>query len=215
MPMPLLETCAADLYDRLTAIAKQDASLGYPLANYSGAIGTMLQVVDDYARDQTVNGKNAPGWSQLLDPLRCPVEALPWLGMFVGVVVDTAQSEAQQRIQVQQANGWQRGTTGAIVAAAASQLTGTKSVTVVERDPAASPSQPAYGLSVYTRNGETPSPSKVLAALLTQKPAGVILNYQTIADVTYQDIFTNYATYQAIFTTFSTYEGVYTRTPGE
>jgi hypothetical protein len=213
--MPILESCAADLYDRLTPIAKLDADNNWALANYCGAIGTMLQIVDDYARDQVVGDRLAPGWSQLLDPLRCPVEALPFLGMFVGVVVDTAQSEALQRQQVMQANGWQRGTLGAIIAAAAAQLTGTKSVTIVERDPTASPAWPAYGLSVYTRVGETPSSAKVLAALMTQKPAGIILNYQTVPDATYQDIFTNYATYQVVYTTFTTYEGVYTRTPGE
>lgn len=436
MPIPVLESAAADLYDRMTPMADLDASLGWPLANYCAGIGTMLQVVDDYARDQIVNGKTAPGWSQLLDPNRCPVEALPYLGMMVGVVVNTALSEADQRAQIKSEQGWQRGTLNAIIAAAASQVLGGptqtvlssspslywylnddylagiahdssgsghdgttsgsvtlggrgsatpgdsrssadfyggwitssykpfvngskrtyvgwawqdaatgnqvliassaaspavgyigsasfafhpnldvgapqlvwsmagfgtggwyhwvltyddatgvgefflngasqgkqslpvaqnyrgagnfqvggmagwtswdgamqdiavferilspteinnifksatvagsgKHVTVVERDPVASPAWPAYGLSVYTRLGETPNSAAVLAALMAQKPAGIILNYQALPDVTYQDIFANYATYQVIYTTFSTYEGVFTRTPGE
>jgi hypothetical protein len=432
MTMPLLESAAADLYDRLTPIATPDAGLGYPLANYAAALGTMLQVVDDYSRDQIVNGELAPGWSQLLDVNRCPPECLPWLGQFVGVPVNVALNDAQQRIQVQQRNGWQRGTLGSIVAAVQSQLNGNygdavlrynpdlfwrcndpvgsattfdtsgngetgavqgavtfgitgllpndpdkalaigsasgdivstypaytpgslrtfqgiavrslttkqdtlfydtnngpmlycgsgsqnvnfrtiagnavvwtaawpgtavsvwwaltyndgthiaelfingvsqgtrtlsvgfpspggdfilgaqgvngwqgtldetsiyngiltaaqiqaiynarnipptaKGVTVVERDPVASASWPAYGLSVFTRNSQTPSAALAQAAAMAQKPGGIILNYQTLADATYSDLYTTYSAYSGIYGAFHTYEGAYTNTPG-
>jgi hypothetical protein len=215
MPEPILKSFAAALYDSLTPLAAQDAGLNWPLANYMAAIGEMFQVVDDYGRDQLLSGgKIAPGWSQLIDVDRCPLEALPWLGQFVGVSVDTGLSEADQRTQIRNANGWKRGTVGAIVAAAQQLLTGTKSVTVVERDPTASASHPAYGLSVFTRTSETPDSAAVLAAIISQKPAGIVLNYQDLAPVTYEDLFLDYATYRTIYSTFTTYQGVYTNTPG-
>jgi Phage tail protein (Tail_P2_I) len=214
MPMPDLDSWAADLYDRLTPIASQDAALGWPLANYCAAIGTMFQTVEDYARDQMVNGQIAPGWSQLLDPLRCPVEALPWLGMFVGVVVNQALSEDDQRAQIQAANGWARGTLGAMVAAAQAYLTGTQTVLVRERDPSACPSLPAYGITFITKDGETPDPMSVQNALLAAKPAGLILQYLIEPDVTYEDLYDDYATYELVYTTFHTYKGVLTNTSG-
>jgi hypothetical protein len=431
--MPLLESAAADLYDRMTPIAGQDAALGYPLAQYMAALGTMLQIVDDYSRDQTLpDGTIAPGWSQLLDVTRCPTECLPWLGQFVGVPVNVALNDANQRVQVQSRNGWQRGTLGAIVAAVQAQLNGNygdavlrynpdfywrcndplgsttlldtsgngqagtvmgtvtfgipgllpndpdkaiaigagngyvtsnypafvpgslrtfqgvavrsvttkqdtlfydtasnvmlycangsenvsfrtvsgnaqqwtavwpgtaqsvwwaltyndgtrvaelfingvsqgiktmnagfpepsgnfmlgsggangwqgtldetsvyngiltptqiqaiynarnippqaKGVTVVERDPNACPTIPAYGLSVFTRTSQTPNTALALAALMAQKPGGIILNYQVLPDATYQDLYNNYAQYQGIYGAFHTYGGVFTNTPG-
>jgi hypothetical protein len=431
-PAPVLQSAAADLYDRLTPIAKPDAGLGYPLANYMAALGTMLQVIDDYARDQNVSGKLAPGWSQLLDVNRCPPECLPWLGQFVGVPVNVALNDAQQRTQVRSRNGWQRGTLGAIVAAAQSQLNGNygdavlrynpdvywrlndavgatsvydtsgngmsgtpvgtmtfgttgllpndpdkavaigagsgditslyaayapdslrtyqgiavrslttkeddlfsdtsgnvlmycqsggenvafrtisgnaqvwaaawpgtavsvwwaltyndnthiaelfingvsqgtktlstgfvapggdfvlgasgangwqgtldevsvyngiltaaqiqaiynarnipptaRGVTVVERDSNACAPWPPYGLSVFTRSSQTPSSANVLAALMAQKPAGIILNYQVLADATYADLYSTYSAYSGIYGAFHTYGGAYTNTPG-
>lgn len=212
---PPLKSFAFDLYDRLTPIAGQDGSLDWALANYCGGIGEMFQVVEDYSRDQLDgNGRNAPGWSQLLDPDRCPSECLPWLGQFVGVVVNTSLSDAAQRDQIRNASGWKRGSVGAIVAAAQAQLTGTKSVTIVERDSTACAAQPAYGLSVYTRVGETPNSAAVLAAIKAQKPGGIILRYVVEPDVTYQDLFSTYATYDAVYSSFKTYQGVYTNTTG-
>jgi len=214
MPAPVLKSWAARLYDRMGPLLGQEAALGYPLANYCGAIGEMFQKLDDYSRAQGVNGKYAPGWSQLLDPLRCPKDALPWLGQFVGVQVNTALSEADQRNQIIQRNGWSRGTVGAMVAALAATLTGTKSITVIERDSSVVPSLPAYGISLYSRTSETPNSAASLAAVQAAKPAGLVLNYVVLPNATYGDLFSAYATYGIIYSTFRTYQGVYENKPG-
>jgi hypothetical protein len=118
------------------------------------------------------------------------------------------------RQQIASEAGWSRGTPASIAASAAATLTGLQNVIIIERDPTVSPTWPAYGLSVYTLTGQTPSPSKTLAAIMSVKPAGIILNYQTIADVTYSTIFSGYAQYQTIWNTFHTYEGLLENTPG-
>lgn len=214
MAKPVLGSFANQVYNGLNDVAQPDASLGWPLANYIQGLGMMFQIVEDYSRDQFVNGKLAPGWSQLLDINRAPNAALGWLGQFVGVPLQQGLTDAQQRARILSVGGWNRGTIGSMVAAAQQYLTGTQTVVVRERDASVTPADPAYGLTVITRTSETPDSAKVLAALLTQKPAGIILNYQTLTGTDYQGLFTTYADYQAIFTTYTTYEGVLDLNPG-
>lgn len=211
MAGPGLSSFAQRLYDGLEPLQFDEPAQAYDLANYCAALGAMFQIVEDYSRDQVdANGKILDGWSQLLDITRAPVEVLPWLGQFVGVAVTTGLTEAQQRAQIQGVGGFNRGTLASMVSAAQAFLTGTKTVIVRERDPAASASNPAYGLTVITRTSETPDSSLVLAALLSQKPAGIVLVYSTLAgqDYTlaladsplYSNMFANYATYQGVLT---------------
>lgn len=210
MPAPVLDSFAQRLYDSVAPLAYDDANHSYALANYCAALGQMFQIVDDYSRDQGTQ----PGWSQLLDINRCPPEALGWLGQFVGVYLIAGLTDAQQRARILAAGGWNRGTLASIVAAAQQFLTGTKTVIIRERDPAASPTQPAYGLTIITYVSETPSPAATLAAILAVKPAGIVLNYVTATGEDYQSLITNHALYSNVFADFLTYQGVATATPG-
>lgn len=214
MAKPSMQSFASGLYDALGPMTDPDASQGWPLANYVNGFSEMFQVVDDYGRDQLIAGNYAPGWSQMLDLNRCPTEALGWLAQFVGVTLQQGLTDAQQRARIAAVGGWSRGTVASIVAAAQQYLTGTKTVVVRERDPGVVPANPAYGLTVITRTAETPSSAAVLAAILSQKPAGIILNYQTLTGTDYQGLLDLYATYQVIFTTYTTYEGVLDLNPG-
>ena len=214
MPGPALESFAKRIYDSLEPLTYDEDNQNYALANFVAALGGMFQVIDDYARDQIVNGEVAPGWSQLLDINRCPSEALGFLGQFVGVPLQAGLSDAAQRDRITGTAGFRRGSPGAIVAAAQQYLTGSQTVIVRERDPAASPSYPAYGLTVITYTSETPDPSEVLAALMDQKPAGIILNYQTHTGQDYQSLYVNNASYQAVYTKYATYQGLLLDMPG-
>lgn len=214
MPAPVLESFAQRLYDGVEPLAFDDANQGYALALYLGALGTMFQIVEDYARDQVLGSVVAPGWSQLVDIDRCPTEALPWLAQFVGVITRAGLSDAAQRDRIRSTSGWTRGTVGAIVGAAQQYLAGSKTVILRERDPAACAAQPAYGLTVITYTAETPSSANVLAALLEQKPAGIVLNYQVLTGEDYQSLLTNHPLYSNVFADFATYQGVATATPG-
>jgi hypothetical protein len=167
MPAPVLASFAQRLYDSLLPVRRDDAQHGYALALYCAGLGSMFQIVDDYSRDQVVGNVIAPGWSQLLDADRAPDEALAWLGQWVGVRVTAGSTPANQRLQIKSVGGWKRGTPGSLVAAIQATLTGTKSVTVIERNGG------PYNITVITKASETPSPSASLAAAVSQKAAGL------------------------------------------
>lgn len=204
MAAPVLSSFAQRIYDSMVNRQLDDPSYQYALANYCAAVGRMFQLLDDYGRDQIVNGRVASGWSQLLDINRAPTEALPWLGQFMGVIVDVGLSDANQRTQIKSVGGYSRGTPAAMIAAAQTTLTGTKQVTFLERTGGS-----AYSITVITKASETPNPLTTFAALISQKPAGININYQNLVGQTYQDLFaTNAATYQIAFTIYSNYQNL-------
>lgn len=160
-----------EIYNQLDpAWTDQDESTDWALLKFCGAIGTIFQFIDDLARSQPV------AWATMVDPDACPVEGLPWLGQLIGVEVNTNFSEADQRLQIKNHIGWQRGTVQAIKDSIAPYLTGTKTVVIKERD--TSP----YHFTLETYSTETGP------------------------DITYQDLFNTYATYQAFYLANATYE---------
>jgi hypothetical protein len=130
----------------------------------------MYQMVDDWVRDQP----EGPGWSLLMDVNRCPPEALGWLGQFVGVRIPTGLTDAQQRQWIKDRRGFRRGTPAAMIAAVQDTLTGTKAVKMIERD------GDPYNLTLTTTTSETPDANRTLAAILSQKPAGITLNKTSV-----------------------------------
>jgi hypothetical protein len=208
-PRPVAGSFADDVYDgELGPLAFADPALGWPLLVLVGAIGQMFQRVQDLARD---DADGNPGWSVILDIDRAPTEGLPWLGQFLGVRPTVGLTDAQQRAAIRGPAGFARGTPAAMVAAAQATLVGGKQVVLIERD--ASTADPPYNLTVQTYVTETPSSAKTLAALISQKPAGLKLNYSTIGGQTYQQTFTGHATYQQVFANHATYYGVLANTP--
>lgn len=204
-PPPLLESFADDLYDALLPVAWLDGETGWHLAFYCGAIGAMFQSVADVARD-TPEG---PGWSAVMDVARCPDAWLPWLGGFAGVTVPPAATPTQARTWIRGTDGFRRGTSAAIRAATQATLTGQKTVVLQERL-----AGNAYVLGVYTLTPETPNQATTLAAILSQKPAGIRLDYSVGAANTYQAVKVGYATYGAVKTAFSNYAHMAAGIPG-
>lgn len=128
----------------------------------------LFQKVEEWASD---TDDDKPGYSILVDPTRCPVEAIPWLAQFVGVTIWSGLSEAEQRAQLIGLGNWKRGTAASIQAALAPLLTGSKTVQIKERD--TSP----YHFQVLTYATETPDQNKVIAAITATKPAGLQFTY--------------------------------------
>lgn len=121
------------LYSRLGWPADQDTS-GQLLVWLSG-IGEMVQAVDNLCTAQSdTEGNAAPGWSQVLDIARCPTAALPWLGQFVGVRVNSNARDDQQRYAIEHPQGFARGTPTAILAAANASLVSGYEASIAERD---------------------------------------------------------------------------------
>lgn len=165
--VPSSGTVGDRLYEQAAPLAYADEANGYALAHVAAAIGAMWQDVYDLVSDSD----NGPGWSSLVDIDRVPAIALPWLAQLAGVRLLIGASEAVQRAQVAAADGRNRGTVAAIVAAGQLTLTGMKIVNVTER------SGSAYRLTITTRPSETPDPTATLKALMAAKPAGLLLTY--------------------------------------
>jgi len=155
MPKPTLKSFSQDLYDRVQPLNFADPTYDYPIAKLAQAFGMMFQVVEDYGRDDPITGQ--PGWSVVMDISKCPNEALPWLGQFVGVRLPTGLTPDQQRAYIKDAPGWDRGTVAALKAAVSPYLAGNKSVIVRERFNQANPNvdSPGY-FQVTTYANETP-----------------------------------------------------------
>ena len=207
----LPDTFAARLYAMLAPLAQWDAEAAWSLLILVNAIGGQFQLVEDWVRD-TPDG--APGWSLLRDLDRCPPEALPWLAQFVGVRLLAGATDAQNRARIASTDGFRRGTRDAMVGAARATLTGVGTVVFRERDGAelGHPAAPeyAYYLGVRTYSSQTPNPTATLAALMAQKPGGIVLDYRTVAGQDYTSLKTNHATYAAVKAAYRDYAAVVT-----
>jgi len=194
------DSFAERLYVSLAPLAQQDASYGWSLLILCNAIGLMFQDVEDLVRDSP----DGPGYSELLDLDRCPSWALPWLGQLVGVRLLPGASDAENRARIASTDGWKRGTPAALEAAIKATLTGSQSVVIRERDPAGA--DPPYTLTVRTLVAETPDSAATLSAALSQKPAGLVLNYTTVTGQDYAGLKSKCATYAAMTTKYPSYD---------
>jgi hypothetical protein len=191
-------TFAARLYAMLEPLAQLDADAGWSLLILINAIGGHFQIVEDLVRD-TPQG---PGWSSLLDLTRAPSSALAWLGQFAGVRIPDGLTDPEQRAWIASTTGFWRGTLDALIGAAQHTLTGTQTVLFRERD-----GDPYY-LTVITYTSETPDPAATQAAILAQKPAGIVLDFETTSGTTYSVLRLTYATYAALLTAEPTYSSL-------
>ena len=156
MPRPVVSDIAERMYEGLTPLAFDDHLNNYALLHFCEAFIGKLQQVEDIVRDdQTID---APGWSILLDIDRCPYEALPWLGQFVGVTTPEKlpgetdeEHEARVREYIRTTGGFDRGTPASIIGAVQQFLSGDKEVILTERD-----SSP-YHFLVASRYSQTPT----------------------------------------------------------
>ena len=196
---PELSPQGERLRERTEPLAPDDYAHGWAHAHLCEALARIYERVGAIYDPE----EGLPG-APLLDVDTCPDWALPWLAQLVGVVLPPGANAEQQRGLIRDVAGWQRGTPAALRAAAGYWLTGDKTVYFRERDP--SGSDPPYTLEVVTIEGETPDPAAVEAALLRQKPGGIVLTYRTIVGWDYQELSTTGPDpYSTLATTYSTY----------
>lgn len=159
------------------------------LEDYLRAIGGTFQEIEEYAVDN-VDGE---GWTLLLDPDRCPEEALPYLAQYVGEQLPVGATLAAKRERVLDAPNQSRGTLMSIVFAAQRSLTGSRAVSVKERDAVDGVSDDPDRLTVITYSDETANPSLVRSDLLSVVPAGIALNYVVLDGQTWSAVDATYA----------------------
>ena len=140
------------------------------------------------------------GWSIALDADLCPASVLPWLAQWEGVALTPDMSEAEQRLAIKDREGAARGRVATIRARIERTLTGTKRIIIRERNPS------PYSLYIRTIASETPDEDLTRAAILAQKPAGIVLDYDAAVGITYIDLAADYATYNALTASGLTYD---------
>jgi len=192
----------ARLTERTNQMAPDDPQYGWAHAHLCEALGQpLLQFQEAF------DPVDADPFETLLDPARCPPWALPWLAQLVGLRLPTSITVDQQRAFINALASHNRGTPSALAAAAGLYLTGNRTVMFRERDPTGT--DPPYTLEVVTRDSETPDPAKVQAALMAQKPGGIVLFYRTVQMWDYEEMTLEGAqeswTYASLPSMFATY----------
>lgn len=191
-------TTATRIHDHLGTEVRD----GIPVEFVEALVGP-LQDIDDVVRD---NGPET-GWSVMLDLDRIPADNLAWLAQFIGAEIIPGLSDAEQRDRIRDAEGFRRGTRGAMENAAKSTLTGTKKVNIFERDGG------AYLLTVQTYATQTPDAVRTEAAIRSQKPGGLVLTYVLVTGATYAELDTEYGTYADMDAAFADYAAQTSWTP--
>lgn len=202
-------------------VQDSDAANGYTFLLWLDGMGSQQQVIDNLCRDEGVN----PGWSILMDIERCPTYALPWLAQFLGGRFTSLQTtDAQMRETILLGCGLRRGTIGHMEWVGLSFLNPGGSVVVNERttDPyhftvevfgmpgynysqldAAFANYNAIAAAHSDYDGFTQNIEGLTQALLSTKPAGLIMNISFVRD--YNQIDAAYATYNILDAAFLTY----------
>lgn len=147
------------------------------------------------------------GWSVALDPDLCPAKLLPWLAQWEGVELTPDMDEAARRQAIKDREGSARGRVATIRARIERTLTGTKRIIIRERNPS------PYSLYIRTIASETPDENLTRAAILAQKPAGLVLNYEAATGITYIDLEADYETYNDLAAADLTYDALAEQLP--
>jgi hypothetical protein len=194
---PVLSSLGERLRERTEPLAPTDAEHGYAHAHLCEAIGLMLQQVAEIYDPPDPLPPGAP----LLDPELCPDWALPWLAQLVGVHLPPSFTPDQQRTYISSVAGWRRGTPEALRAAARAFLSDPEATVYFNERLANDP----YRLGVVTLASQTPDPALVQAAILAQKPGGIVLDYASITGQTYRSVRAEVDSYREARSTWSSY----------
>lgn len=193
-----LGAVARRMYSELEPLQYAEAQNQYALAIFCQALGLTIDEINEYVRDS----EDGPGWSMLLDLERAPEKALPWLAQFVGVRIAAGLTDQEQRDWIAGTASWRRGTLQAMTAAVQATLTGLKQVITRERFGG------AYQLSVVTYTAETPDEAATLKAILSQKPAGLVLTYSAMDGQDFQNLLDTNPLFSNVLANYTTFQDV-------
>lgn len=140
-------------------------------------------------------------WDQVLNADETPDYALKYTAQFGGVKAQPSWTTAQLRAEVTSPSGFGRGTPAAMIQAIQRTLTGDKAVLMIERN-----NGEAYQLFIRTLTSETPNEAFTLQAILTQKPAGIALDYDAFSGQTFATLDASYASFNAADTDYSSFD---------
>lgn len=176
---PVVSQLAEELYAKLGPFTDLDEATGWHLLKYVDVVASSLANTYDIIRDRD----DLPGWSVLFDPDQAPSNALPYLSQFVGAILTADMSDADRRNEIKSPGQWRRGTPAAMRAAIRRTLSGGQNVWISERF-AGEP----YHLWVRTLDTETPDQAATHAAIISQKPLGILLDYDVVSGWSWSDV---------------------------
>lgn len=195
---------AQRVYEELGPLTYQDSSNGYVLLRFVEAWTNSMVEIDALVRDTDAG----PGWSSALDVERAPEKFLNFLAQFVGITFLGSESMDDKKHLITELVNLKRGSPAASRALVERLLTGSKYMIFNERQ-----GNNAYRYAVRTRTNETPDPAAVERGLMAQKPAGLILDFDTIFGLTYGDIKAAYDTYTLSYVDRTTWREWSTEVP--
>jgi hypothetical protein len=187
--MPLSD----QIYESLGPFAAEDESgdLEKFTAAQTAPVELIYEIVGEEDQDY--------GWSIVFDVDNCPPKALPWLAQFEGVELTPDMSVAQQRAAIRAREGSARGRPNTIIERIRRTLSVDRRVIFREKD------GDPYHLAIRTFAAETPNPALTEAAALSQKPAGIVLDFLVIDENSYETLKDEYADYAAVTATGFSY----------
>ncbi len=130
-----------------------------------------------------------PGFSIVFDMDRAPTGVLPWTAQFVGSTITPAMDRAAAIAAITNPDVFGVGKLTSMVSAAKRTLTGAKRVIVHIHNPSEG------HVYIRTISTETSSETATEAAIRSQMPWYLVLNYAAATGLTYIDVDTNFDTY--------------------
>lgn len=148
---------------------------------------------------------SASGTSELANPDRVPREWLGWLGLLLGIDITRLPVELARDVVSDATASRMRGSRAAIAAAVARTLS---DAVPAPRVWANFSGTDPYRISIVTNIAQTPDPVATLQAALAEKPAGMVLELQTVEAATWAEVETQYATWADVESAFATWADV-------
>jgi hypothetical protein len=147
------------------------------------------------------------GTCEIANPAMAPRSSDPnsnwlgWLGWLVGIDTTGIDPQFVRQTVSDAVTAQRRGSMGAMVAAIKRTLTGSASVRIYVNITGTDP----WLINVITTTSQTPDEAVTLAAAMSEKPAGAILDLTTTDGSIYLEIAANFDDYTELAATFATY----------
>jgi hypothetical protein len=184
-------------------VAAHEPWLTPELTAYLQTIGDMFAEVEFFD-----GAGEDDAWQVIVDPDRARVQDLPYVAQFVGERIPTGLDEALAREWVKDAPHRRRGTVDSVWQAAQRRLTGSRTVTIIERDGVDGSDDPDR-ITIITYTDETPDPAGVLADLASVLPWDIEINYEVVAGQTWNELAASYPTWNDVAAHYTTWAEVF------
>jgi hypothetical protein len=189
-------------------IRASDDGTGYTALRYVAAAAVPLERAADFLAlvdpDTSVTGT-----CELVNAAACPRPYLGWLGWLVGVNTAGIPAPYVRDAVGNAAASQRRGSAGSIRDAVQRTLTGSRSCRVYPNLTGTDP----YLISVFTLTSETADTAATLAAAMSEKPAGCVIDLNVAAGSTWADVLATYDTWADVVAAHPTWAELVTWIP--